>query len=153
MPAKGYKKTSPCPACGGYGGAYKKENRCRGFISASGTTWCENSLSPTKKDLGYCLVYLVEEAKLSSNRETPTPSLSLLINSESPKTIPEEREDSQTLNIQVETREYPERGRWQPAETKVWYVLYAGSKELARSLNRSVVERYKEVRENAGQPR
>lgn len=31
---KTFKKSSPCPVCGGYGGAYKSENKCKGFLSS-----------------------------------------------------------------------------------------------------------------------
>jgi hypothetical protein len=31
-----YRKATPCPICGGYG-AYKPENRCKGFLKADGS--------------------------------------------------------------------------------------------------------------------
>jgi hypothetical protein len=34
-PWQRYRKASPCPVCGGYG-AYKPENRCKGFLTADG---------------------------------------------------------------------------------------------------------------------
>jgi hypothetical protein len=35
-----YRKATPCPVCGGYG-AYKPENRCKGFLTADRTgAWC-----------------------------------------------------------------------------------------------------------------
>jgi hypothetical protein len=34
-PWQRYRKASPCPICSGYG-AYKPENRCKGFLSADG---------------------------------------------------------------------------------------------------------------------
>lgn len=34
-PWQRYRKSQPCPVCGGYG-AYRPENRCVGFLSADG---------------------------------------------------------------------------------------------------------------------
>lgn len=34
-PWQRYRKATPCPVCGGYG-AYKEENRCKGFLTADG---------------------------------------------------------------------------------------------------------------------
>ncbi len=31
-----YRKAKPCPVCGGYG-AYRPENRCKGFLKADGS--------------------------------------------------------------------------------------------------------------------
>jgi hypothetical protein len=35
-PWQRYRKATPCPVCGGYG-AYKPENRCKGFLKADGS--------------------------------------------------------------------------------------------------------------------
>jgi hypothetical protein len=35
-PWQRYRKASPCPICSGYG-AYKPENRCKGFLKADGS--------------------------------------------------------------------------------------------------------------------
>jgi hypothetical protein len=38
----GWRKSSPCPVCGGYA-AYKKEKRCRGYARNKGDgVYCEN---------------------------------------------------------------------------------------------------------------
>jgi hypothetical protein len=48
-PWQRYRKATPCPVCGGYG-AYKPENRCKGFLSLDGEgAFCSqvgNSRSP-----------------------------------------------------------------------------------------------------------
>jgi hypothetical protein len=45
-----YRKTHPCPVCHGYNGAYRKENRCKGFISEKGRVYCSRVESPVRPD-------------------------------------------------------------------------------------------------------
>lgn len=44
--------------------------------------------------------------------------------------------------IITERQDYPERGRYQPAASKVWFVVKEGNKEITRSLSEEVAQSY-----------
>jgi len=77
---KHYKLNSPCPACGGYNGASRKEKRCKGYFDAEREEYyCQHVESATEKNPFGVPLYLVgnvvgseASAERSSDIASPT---------------------------------------------------------------------------------
>ena len=148
--ARNFTKPRPCPSCGGYNGAYRKEKRCKGFESEGGRIYCQNVETESYISPFGVKLYLQEDVAPPSY---PSPAtrlgrvgdtvLEVLVSPATSDTkgnepysqnIPSEDDLNTGLTIGDEIVHYPERpGPWGwEAHSRKMFVVRRGGVEVAR---------------------
>jgi hypothetical protein len=144
---KSFRKSSPCPICGSYAGAYT--DKCKGFITATGVVYCQR-VEAAESFVFYGGLLLFKHALSEVDQEQgqeqvlergSDSSFAITSASPSPRTDYSNTSLSQRTLV-TEEKTYP-AGAYSPAETKTWYiVLNEDGTEVTRSLNRQTAERF-----------